>query len=268
MSRAIRQHIRNNIYGILALFIALGGTAVAAQHLPIASVTSGTIKNYSVKSEDMDFKSVRRAKLAPDAVTDVAVRDNSLTGADLDESSLDTSVVQSRVSGTCAADSSIASIGQDGTVSCEADDAGGADTAEEVLTKLLTVDGAGSGLDADQLDGFDSSDLKLVCPSGFQREDGLCWQSIDTGGQTFSQAADLCRQANGRLPSLDEVMGIVAGGIVLPNGGVSLDWIGDATSATQALYMSNGTTVSEQTVTNTQFARCVVEPRPGIGFGA
>ena len=68
--------IRSNILGLIAIFIALSGTAIA---LPGKnSVNSGDIKNAQVKGKD----------LAADAVDSSKVADNSLTGADIDESSL------------------------------------------------------------------------------------------------------------------------------------------------------------------------------------
>jgi hypothetical protein len=76
VSARIRRHIRHNLWGILAVFIALGGTAAA---LP------GT---NSVDSRDIKNRNVRRADLAPGAVDSSRVLDNSLTGADIAESSL------------------------------------------------------------------------------------------------------------------------------------------------------------------------------------
>jgi hypothetical protein len=71
VSARIRRHIRHNLWGILAVFIALGGTAAA---LP------GT---NSVDSRDIKNRNVRRADLAPGAVDSSRVLDNSLTGADI-----------------------------------------------------------------------------------------------------------------------------------------------------------------------------------------
>ena len=66
LSTRVREHLRSNIYGLIALFIALGGTAVA---LPGRNtVDSGDIRNGQVKSAD--------------------VRQNTLTGGDINESTL------------------------------------------------------------------------------------------------------------------------------------------------------------------------------------
>ena len=83
----VSQHIRRNVWGIAALFVALGGTASA---LPGKNtVDSGDIKAGQVKEVDLGDAAVTAPKLAPEAVGSTKVADNSLTGADVDESSLD-----------------------------------------------------------------------------------------------------------------------------------------------------------------------------------
>ena len=72
----ISNHIRLNIWGIVALFVALGGTAAA---LPGKNtIDSGDIKKAQVK----------RGDLAPNSVDGSKVTDDSLKGADVDEASL------------------------------------------------------------------------------------------------------------------------------------------------------------------------------------
>jgi hypothetical protein len=76
-SSAVRAHIRSNVVGYLALFLVIaGGTATA---LPGKNkVDSGDIRAGQVKASD----------LASGAVSSEKVADDSLTGADVDESSL------------------------------------------------------------------------------------------------------------------------------------------------------------------------------------
>jgi hypothetical protein len=68
MSGRVGDHIRNNAYGLVAIFIALTGSAYAVSQAPKNSVTSKSIKNGQVKTKD--------------------VADNGLTGVDIDESTL------------------------------------------------------------------------------------------------------------------------------------------------------------------------------------
>jgi hypothetical protein len=71
VSGTIRDHIRGNLVGYIALFVALGGTAMG---LPgKATVDSGDIKNSQVKLKD----------LAPNSVDAARILDGSITGAEL-----------------------------------------------------------------------------------------------------------------------------------------------------------------------------------------
>ena len=129
--RRLSQWIRSNALGLVAIFVVLGGTAFAAGALPKGSVGTKQLKN--------------------DAVNGSKVKNNSLTGADINASSLGTvpnaahatsadnathadnagqaansdrlaglaaSAFQLRVSGSCAGGSAIASVGSDGSVGC------------------------------------------------------------------------------------------------------------------------------------------------------
>ena len=106
MPSRIRTHVRSNLVGYLALFVALGGTAAG---LPGRNtVDSGDIKNANVKSVDIKDNTLKGAD----------VRTDTLAGSDIKEGSLDTTVLQRRVSAGCAAGRAIRSISQNGTVTC------------------------------------------------------------------------------------------------------------------------------------------------------
>ncbi|MEO7198140.1 MAG: hypothetical protein ABIZ50_06665 [Solirubrobacterales bacterium] len=77
MFSTIRSHVRGNVIGYLALFVALSGTAYAAM-APKNSVTSKSIKNGQVRTAD----------LGSDAVTGPKVANGSLAGADLEAGSV------------------------------------------------------------------------------------------------------------------------------------------------------------------------------------
>ena len=98
MSARVRAHIRNNVIGYLALFVALSGTAWAANGpLPGTNqVGSSDIINGEVLGADIGTDQVRSGDVRDDSLTggglgssDIAL--NALTGADIDESQLDLS---------------------------------------------------------------------------------------------------------------------------------------------------------------------------------
>lgn len=73
MIARLAAHLRRNIYGLIAIFIALGGTAYAA-----ATIGARDIKPDAVRSKHIKEGHVRTAD----------VRDDGLTGVDIDEASL------------------------------------------------------------------------------------------------------------------------------------------------------------------------------------
>jgi hypothetical protein len=68
VSRVVREHLRGNIVGYVALFVALSGVAYAANAVPKNSVSSSSIKKGGVKSSD--------------------VANEALTGTDVNEATL------------------------------------------------------------------------------------------------------------------------------------------------------------------------------------
>jgi hypothetical protein len=71
-------YVRRHHLGLLALFVALSGTAYAVQKAPKNSVVTKSIKNAAVT----------KAKLAPNSVDGSKVVDGSLTGADVNLATL------------------------------------------------------------------------------------------------------------------------------------------------------------------------------------
>jgi hypothetical protein len=136
LSSRIRAHIRSNVVGYIALFVALSGTAAA---LPGSNtVTSGDIRPNAVKTGDIKDGAVTNPKLADGAVTSGKIDDeavgptqvangslagtdiagNSLTGTEVDESTLDTGVVQKRIGSSCGGSEAVQAVAADGTVTC------------------------------------------------------------------------------------------------------------------------------------------------------
>jgi hypothetical protein len=90
MGARIRDHIRSNVVGYLALFVALSGTAYAVDGpLPGQDqVGSADIINNDVQSADIRDANVATADIRSDAVTGGKILNGSVTGADVDESTL------------------------------------------------------------------------------------------------------------------------------------------------------------------------------------
>lgn len=83
--------VRAQGLALLALVIVItGSTAAYAATVGKNSVNSQSIKNGQVKAADLGNGAVKGPKLGLDAVTSDKVVDNTLTGADVDESSLGT----------------------------------------------------------------------------------------------------------------------------------------------------------------------------------
>ena len=82
MSSRIRNHIRNNVVGYIALFLVIsGGTAQALNGSN--TVFSDDIVNKQVKTPDLGIKAVTANRIAPNSVRGGRVVDESLTGADV-----------------------------------------------------------------------------------------------------------------------------------------------------------------------------------------
>lgn len=176
LSGRIRRHLRSNIYGLLALFVALGGTSWAAMHLPKNSVGSKQIKKNAVTA----------AKIKAGAVTGAKVKANSLTGASIDESTLGTvpdatalggqpsSAYQTRVSGTCSGSSALSQVNADGSVGCTP-------TGTGTITGVAAGTGlTGGGSSGAVTLGADTSVLQHRLTSGCSS--GQALQSVDQAG--------------------------------------------------------------------------------------
>jgi hypothetical protein len=96
MNGRVSGHIRSNLVGYLALFVASTGTAVAAENLQVGpggiqkgAVNSRAIQDNSVKSVDVRAATIGAQDIAPGAITGLQVAGNSLTGDQIDENTLE-----------------------------------------------------------------------------------------------------------------------------------------------------------------------------------
>jgi hypothetical protein len=110
MEGRIRSHIRSNVVGYLALFIALSGTAYAVDgplpgqnqvgsediingevknaDLGADAVASGKIADRQVKNADLSLGASSSNTIADGGIQGIDVKSNTLTGTQVDESTL------------------------------------------------------------------------------------------------------------------------------------------------------------------------------------
>ena len=105
----IRHVSFSNVVALVALFVALGGSAYA---LSKNSVKSRHIENGQVKTEDLDDSAVTGAKINGGAIKSGDVGDDELSGADIEEESFNFAKVPT----TGVMSAQARQIGGDGTV--------------------------------------------------------------------------------------------------------------------------------------------------------
>ena len=194
-----------NVMATTAVFIAIGGGAYAAG-LAKNSVKSKQIKNGAVKTADLGKNAVTSKKvgagtlLASDfASGQLPAGPRGPAGADGADGADGTDGVNGvdgedgtdGIDGTNGVDGTDGTNGVDGTDGVDGED-GSPDTPAQVLAKLLTVDGPGSALSADNLDGQDSTAFgdvqssQLTVPLGAGTTN---YAPITGVSQTFTQRA-------------------------------------------------------------------------------
>lgn len=103
-----------NVVSALALFIALGGTAWGVAK---NSIGSKQIRNKQVRKVDLHRNAVTFPKVANNAIGSKEVRADSITGGNINEGSLE-STIQRSLTNVCPAGQAISSITPQGAASC------------------------------------------------------------------------------------------------------------------------------------------------------
>lgn len=146
-----------NCVSMLALFIALGGTSYAVAR---NSIGSAQLRNNDVRTADLRNNDVRGKDIRDATVESVDVKDGALKLGDFAPGQ-----VPAGAQGSAGAQGAPGAAGPAGVAGVAGAD-GSPDTAAQVLTKVKTVDGSGSGLDADLLDSKSSADLVPLDSNG------------------------------------------------------------------------------------------------------
>lgn len=130
------------VVAFLALCVALSGTAAGESAVTAAQklITGKQIKNHSVTGVDIKSNSL----------TSGAIKNQSLQRADFKLGELP--------AGPAGAKGEVGPQGPKGDPGTN----GSPDSPQQVLTKLEQVDGSGSGLDADTVDGTDTTQLARI----------------------------------------------------------------------------------------------------------
>jgi hypothetical protein len=203
MSRAIREHIRSNVVGYVAIFMfAIGGTAYGLDGTN--TVDSGDIINNEVRSADVRDDSLangglQAADLRPDSVGTSEVADDSLGSGDLAPDSVGSSEVAFKSLGS--ADLGVSSVGSSevapdslGALDLAPDSVGASEVAAGTIGSAEIVDGgvANADLAANSVTGSN------VFPSSLTGADILASSltSSDIAADTLT-AADIAASAVG-----------------------------------------------------------------------
>jgi hypothetical protein len=84
MSKRIREHLRSNVVGYVAIFLfAVGGTAYATHPGGANTISTGDIINGEVKSGDIGEFEVRAGDIAPDSLGGAKIANGSIGNVDL-----------------------------------------------------------------------------------------------------------------------------------------------------------------------------------------
>jgi len=83
LSTRIRTYMRQNVLGLVAIFIALSGTAYATHPGGANTISSGDIINGEVKNGDIGTFEVKANNVAPDSLGGAKIADRSVKNADL-----------------------------------------------------------------------------------------------------------------------------------------------------------------------------------------
>jgi hypothetical protein len=191
MASRIRTHIRSNVIGYVALFVALSGTAYAIDGpLPGQDqVGSADIINGEVQSADIKDANVTTADVRGNSVTSGKILDGEVLSADVRDDS-------AAGGGLNAQDLGPNSVGGSEVID---DSLGASDIDESTLTGILR------------------------CPSGMTRTADVCYGPEQSGA--WKSAALFCAAQGLRLPTVGEALLVMAD---VPQGSSTLIWTTDS----------------------------------------
>jgi hypothetical protein len=215
MSQLIRSACRRRatLIALVALFATAGGTASAALDMPSRSIDGRHIKKHVIRSQHLVDGAVRARKIRPGSITGNQIADRSLRAMDFRLGELPPGPRGPRgghgppgpagPAGPPGPDGSMGPPGPPGPKG----DRGSEDTPEEILEKLLHVDGERSGLDAALLGGLPPSALQ-------RRVTGTCGagEVMRSIGADGSVECGPDADSSGDITAVNAGNGLVGGG--------------------------------------------------------
>ena len=87
-STTIRKHLRSNVIGYAALFVALSGTAMASHPGGADTISAGDIINNEIRTEDIRDANVTTADIHADSITGGKIINGEVASADVLDGSL------------------------------------------------------------------------------------------------------------------------------------------------------------------------------------
>jgi hypothetical protein len=228
MSRWLRSNASfANVMSVTAVFIALGGSALAVT-LAANSVGSPQIKANAVKSSEVAAAAVRTSDIAGNAVTAAKIPNNAVGGGEI----ANESVTDSEIAANAVENDEI---------------------APNSVNSSRIADGSVAIADADD-------SLQLTCPAATVYLNGACIETASRAALAWDPARAVCTDParDGRLPSLEELdIFRQRASVTLAVGG---EWTQSMTGAGNAAAVEDGGAISTPILTDTRAFRCVVQP--------
>jgi hypothetical protein len=260
--RGLARHLTfANVLACVALFAALSGGAYAATK----------INGNSIKKE-----SIGAGKLKKGTITSTQVKPGSLNSTVIDMSTLTT--VPSANTATSSQTAQTANTAQTADSAKTAETAKSAETAKTAdhatsassatnadhatsAQTATTADHADTADDAATVEGESASDLisdlTVRCKAGTEQFGGMCWDETTRSVKTWFGAVSECGDAEGRLPSLGELVAFVTRPGVQVTGQTWTDDVEEFEGGAPKILTNNETFASSSQAGNTLGFRCV-----------